>query len=1344
VQSRNLSPDVAYWMAQLAGAPTVLELPADRPRPSVRDYRGARLAIHLDDGLTGNLKELARRESCTLFMTLLAGFAALIHRYTEQADIIVGSPVANRNRSETEDTIGFFVNMLPLRVRPAGDRSFRELLRDVREVSLEASAHQDLPFEDLVRQLRPGRTQSHNPVFQVAFILQTAPVPTHGGGVAFEPVELDPGTAKFDVSLNLEEKAGGLDGWLEFATELFDADRIVRMASHLHRLLDSAASNPDAPIASLPLLAPEERRRLLIDWNATGSDYPRDRCIHEVFEEQADRTPEAPAVVSAGGRLSFRELDVRANRLARLLRRRGTVPEAKVGVCLERSAEAVVAFLAILKAGGVYVPLDPAYPRARLAGMLEDAKVETVLTTTQFDAALPTTVDRIRLDAKPESEESPERLGSGSRPEGLAYVMFTSGSTGKPKGVEVVHRGVVRLVRGTDYARFSPEETFLQYAPLSFDASTFEIWGSLLNGGRLVVPEPGPLSIDDLHRVIEDAAVTTLWLTAGLFHAIVDAKPEALRRVRQLLAGGDVLSPLRVHKLRRVCPETRVINGYGPTEGTTFSTSFSVAGEVDERLSIPIGRPIANTRVYVLDSHGQPVPVGIPGELYIGGDGLARGYCNAPELTREKFVTNALPETLDTRLYRTGDLVRYRSDGNLEFLGRADGQVKVRGFRIEPGEIEAVLGKHAKIRETVVVAREDVPGAKRLVAYLVADGNPPDAEELRAFLKETLPDYMVPSAFVVLESLPLTVNGKVDRRALPAPESVRSESDTASVAPRTSVEKTLARIWADVLRLPHVGVNDNFFELGGDSILSLQIVARAHQAGLGLAPRHLFQHQSISELAAVADLAPAISAEQGMVVGPAPLTPIQHWLLDGDLPEPHHWNMPMMLEVVPSTNPALLERAFASLLDHHDALRVRFLHDASGWRQVFGGTETTPIFSRLDLSAFSEGERSAAMAAAAADLETRLNLSEGPLVRALLVDSGAGMSGRLLVVIHHLAVDGVSWRILAEDLQQAYRQINVGEPVSLPPKTTSFQDWSRRLTGHAQSEPLRREASYWLRPFEDSPRPLPADFPEGRASNTEDSSRTVQVSLGEEETLALLQQVPGATQAQVNEVLLTALAQTLSAWTRREDLLIDVEGHGREDIVEGVDLSRTVGWFTSIFPVRLRIANGGDPLAALKAIQEQLRAVPNRGIGYGLLRYLSRESAVSAQLRAQPQAEVAFNYLGQFDPPASDRAPIRLTRETCGPYRSPRARRPHVFQIDAAVADGRLQVGWNYSDRIHRSDTVERLAQSLIQVLRTLITQGASRSAATTGCTPADFPLADLDQQKLDRILAAVRSRKGR
>lgn len=1353
LQGEVYREQLSYWQRQLNGAPPVLDLPTDFTRPQEQSYRGAAHSFLIPPPIAEALQAISQREDATLFMTLLAAFQTLLFRYTAQADIVIGSPVANRQQLETELLIGFFVNTLVLRTELGGDPAFSQLLRRSREACLGAYAHQDFPFERLVEELRPERSLSHTPLFQVMFELQTAPL----GKLSLLNLERQSWpskvrTAKFDLSLTIRATPGELRGEFEYAADLFMPATIERMAAHFQSGLAAIAVNPDQRLSTLSLLSTEERQTLLHDWNQTAIASPKQQRAYQLFEAQAERTPDAIALIASGEKLNYAELNTRANQWARRLRGLGVGPESVVGICLERSVEMVVAVLAVHKAGGAYLPLDPQHPRERLAFMIEDCGCSLVLTQQRLAESLASTgIRQLRIDTDwPQAAyENTENLPGVAEAEHLAYVIYTSGSTGKPKGVMIDHRALTNyaaaVIVGYGVKR---EDRVLQFAALSFDASVMEIFQTLCCGATLVLRSEEMIATPSAFwRACRDWQLTVVELPTAFWRelAMGSSADELAQTIslRTVIIGGEQATREAVAAWMKIAPaQMRLINSYGPTETTVDAAIGELrADEFNPLREVPIGRPVANSQLYVLDQWLQPAPVGVPGELYVGGAGLARGYLNRPALTAERFLPDPFSAEAGARLYRTGDKARFRANGQVECLGRFDQQIKLRGFRIELGEIEAALAQHPAVRDVAVAAPETEPGRRHLVAYVAAQASAVTPGELRAFLQSKLPEYMTPAVFVVMEALPRTPGGKVDRHALPVPEATPAEEHFA--APRTPAEQTLARIWQQVLGIARVGIRDNFFALGGDSILSIQIIAKANQAGLHFTPKQLFQHQTIAALVAVAGTTSAINAEQGLVRGEAPLTPIQQWFFEQSFAQPQHWNQALLLELRQDVEAAPLQLAFNKLLAHHDALRLRFKQVGQAWHQSFVEfDEAAAEITTIDLSPLPPEARGQALTRAAEAAQASLNLTDGPLVRALRFTRGADEPGRLLLVIHHLLVDGVSWRILLEDLAQAYEQARAKLPIKLPAKTTSFQQWAAALADYAQSGEVRQQAGYWLGVASAQIAPLPV---ESHGANTEASAEQVTVTLSVEETSALLQEVPAAFHSEINDALLMALAQCLTQGGGNRAVRIDLEGHGREEIARHLDVSRTVGWFTTVYPVVLTISGTGDPGRDLKMVKEQLRAVPGRGIGYGLLRYLPQyldDESSAAELRAQPAAEIAFNYLGQLDHALPADSILRPAQEKSGHWQSPDARRNHLLEINASVSRGQLRVTWNYSRNIHQRATIERLAQCYLAALRALLAH--CRGAQGAGFTPSDFPLAKLDQRQLDKLLAKVSRASGK
>ncbi|MCE9671221.1 non-ribosomal peptide synthase/polyketide synthase [Myxococcus stipitatus] len=1327
-----LERQLTYWRQRLAGAPPHLELPTDHPRPPVQSFRGTTYQGLLLEGPQAEaLRTLCRRESVTPFMALMAAFQTLLHRYTGETDVVVGTDIANRNHSGTEGLLGFFVNQLVMRGDLGGDPTFRALLGQTRQRALEAYAHQDLPFEELVKALNPERSLGYSPLFQVKLILQNAPASElRLPGLTLREEGGSTGAAKFDMTWVVTDTPEGLECLCEYSTDLYERATIERMMGHLGALLVGAVARPDEPLSRLPLLTGPEREQVLVTWNDTATPFPADRCAHQLFEEQAARTPDAVAVTFEGRQLTYRELDARANQLARYLHQRGVGPEVRVGLCVERSLELVVGILGILKAGGAWLPLDPSYPVDRLVLMMRDAAIPVLVTQEHLADELPSVgglLVCLDTDWPDISTQSEEPLQVEMSADNLAYIIFTSGSTGRPKGTLLAHRGLCNTALAAARTHgVRPDSRVLQFAAIGFDASVCEVFSTLLAGARLCLASrdammPGA----PLQELLSSSGITTVTLTPSV---LAQLDPKALPALETVISAGEACTP---ELARRWLEGRRFINAYGPTEVTVCATLEDAVEP--ERLSI--GRAWPNVRLYVLDAGMQPLPVGVPGELYVGGVGVARGYLDRPELTAERFVADPFGSVPGARLYRTGDRVRWMRDGRLEFLGRLDHQVKLRGFRIELGEIEAALAEQPTVKDAVVLVREEAQGRKQLVAYLVAEEDePPEPESLRRALEARLPDYMVPAVFVVLESLPLTRSGKVDREALPAlarQQQQQQPGEDTYEAPRTPVERTLADIWASVLSRERVGIHDNFFELGGDSIVSIQVIARAMEAGLHIGPRQFFQHQTIAQLAPEVGQVRRVRGEQGVVTGLVPLTPIQRWFFGRELPAPHHYNQAVMLEPGEPLDAAMLERALRELREHHDILRARFARGEGGWTQELFAPEQVEVLSRVDLSSVPGERRREALEAEAARVQGSLDLEKGPLVRATLFHRGPGTPELLLIVIHHLVVDTVSWRTLLEDLETVYGQLRRGAPVQLPAKSTSFRHWAERLVEHARTPGLEQEAGYWLAPARRQVHPLPVDLPGGE--NTVASARTVSVSLDVAQTQLLLQEVLAAWRVQINDVLLAALAVGLNRWTGERRVLVDLEGHGREELVEDVDLTRTVGWFTAAWPLLLEVPEEADAGATLLAVKEQSRQVPQRGVGYGLLRYL-RDDAVAEQLRAMPRAGVSFNYLGRLDAGRSQSALFTLSREPTGPAHAESGLRTHLLEINGHVLEGRLELTFRYSGNLHREERIRTLAEDYVSALRTLIARRQDADVARR--TPSDFPLAtSLTGESLARLL---------
>ncbi|HEX6355903.1 non-ribosomal peptide synthase/polyketide synthase [Actinophytocola sp.] len=1298
----------AYWQDIVADRDSPTPLPYDRQPVDAHHAESTEtVGTTLPADTTDRLRAVTQRGGLTLSSVVRGAWALVLSAYSGQRDVVFGTTVSGRPAElvDVDSMVGMFINTIPTRVHVHPGQRLPEWLGDVQSGLAEA---QRFGFVSLARLQKGGRAN----LFDSIVVVENYPIDDEAAashGLRLRDLSAVETT---NYPLNVMVSPGQrLSIDVGYDPALFDRTTVERLVQHFVLVLGGIADDVDRRVSELPVLTAAERHRVVVEWNATTRALPP-ATISGLFAEQVRRTPQATALTSDTGSLSYADLDSRANQLAHRLIGLGVRAEGLVGVLMERSIDVVVAELAVAKAGGAYVPVDVRAPADRMRAMLAGVSVLLVDTRWKHAGDEIHSGHRIVVDGdRSLSEEPVDQPDVVIDPDNPAYVMYTSGSTGTPKGVVARQRDVVTFARDRRF-RTGGHECVLLHSPLAFDASTYELWVPLLGGGRVVLAPPGDVDADVLRRMIREHGVTGMFLTSGLFRMVAQDGPESLNGAHEVWTGGEVVPATALRRVAAACPGLVVVDVYGPTETTTFATQRSMVGADTVPDMVPIGRPLDNMRVYVLDDVLRPVPIGAPGELYIAGAGLARGYLDQPGLTADRFM--ACPfAAAGERMYRTGDVVEWTTDGELEFVGRTDDQVKIRGFRIEPGEIEAALLCHPDVADTVMVVPGDPTGRKRLVAYVVpSPGSVLETRVLREFLSATLPDYMVPSVFVLLDRLPLNVNGKLDHRALPEVDWAALAS-AGNVAPRDAAETELARIFAEVLRVERVGVEDDFFELGGDSILSIQVASRARQAGLNVLPRDLFRHPTVATLAVSGVNTEVKAVDQGPVTGNVPLTPIQHWFFETQTVHPEHFNQSVLTELEHIVEHGALRDALAAVIAHHDALRMRFDVAGGRWTQHNAPVDQVEVLQVRDPSTMDE---------TIAEIHRSFDLSQGPLLRAALFESGAGERPLLFLAVHHLVVDGVSWRILLEDLDSAYRK------VALRPKTTSFRDWASHLTEHALGGGFSGELAYWATVTADAEPALPTD---DHGDNTSGSTREVVVRLEGDETRALLQDVPAVYRTQVNDVLLSALARVLSEWTGRDRVLVDLEGHGREELFDDVDLSRTVGWFTTMFPVALN-AGSGDWGSALKAVKEQLRAVPGRGLGYGALRHL----AGTAVAGGPPQ--ISFNYLGQFDWTTSGDSVFHEIRGGVGGSEGPEAARPHVLDVVGRVEHGTLEFTWYYSKNRHHEATVRQLAHGLLHALREIIEYCATPGAG--GRTPSDFPLAGLDQSAVDQLAGDGRS----
>ncbi|MEW5925947.1 MAG: amino acid adenylation domain-containing protein [Gemmatimonadota bacterium] len=1321
VTGEVLQEQAEFWKRTLAGAPELLELPTDHPRPAQQDHAGAMLRVELDEALAAGLRALGARHGTTLFMTLLAGWATVLSRLSGQEDVVVGTPSANRGRAEIEGLIGFFVNTLALRVDLSGSPGVAELLERIRARSLAAQQHQDIPFEQVVEGVQPVRSLSHSPLFQVVFAWQnTARESRELPGLRIAPAGAAPQTtAKFDLSLTLQEEGDRIAGDVEYATALFERATVERYLGCLRRVLEAMVEDERQAVDRLPLLSRAERRQIVEEWSGGGGEAPSGRPVHELFAEQAARAPGAVALTFGSESVTYAELDRRSDALARRLAALGVGPEARVGICVERSPEMVAGLLAVLKAGGAYVPLDPAYPAERLAFMLADSGARVLLTQERLRDRLPALeAELVVLDEEvPGDDDAP--LPAGVSPESLAYVVYTSGSTGQPKGTGVPHRAIPGFFWGADYARFDEGTVIVQHSSTSWDALTLELWPALLAGGRCVLLPAQTSEPALLGEQVRENGANTLWLTSAYFNLVVDTSPEVLSGVAQVMIGGEAASARHVRRALELHPGMRLVNGYGPSECTVFASCWPVPAGFDAPV-VPIGRPVGDRRVYLLDRGFEPVPTGVPGELFVGGPGVARGYLGRPELTAETFVPDPFGEP-GARLYRTGDRVRWRADGVLEFVGRLDFQVKIRGFRVEPGEVEAVLAGHPGVREAAVVVREAAPGERRLVAFATAqEGAELVPAGVRAYLAERMPDHMVPAAVVVLEAMPLTPNGKVDRRALPAPDLGGAEEP---VAPRTPTEEVVAGIFAGVLGTGRVGAHDDFFELGGHSLLATRVVSRVRELfDVELPLRALFEGPTVAEMAGrVEEIRRAGAPALPPVVptgrtGPLPLSFAQErlWFLDRLEPGSALYNIPVAQRLGGALDRAALETALGEIVRRHEALRTTFAE--AGGSPVQTIAPFAPFALPVeDLSDLGEADREAAVRRRAGEEARRaFDLSAGPLFRAALLRLGE-KDHVLLLSMHHIVSDGWSMGVLFGELSALYAAYREGRPSPLPELPVQYADYAVWQRAHLSDETLERQLAYWRERLADAPAPLelPIDRPRPPVPSSEGSHESVELP---GELLARLRALGRREGATLYMTLIAASQALLARYAGSEDVVVGSPIAGR---VRG-ETEGLIGFFVNTLVMRTDLS--GDP-----GFREVLRRVRRVTLGAYEHQELPFEKLV-AELQPDrvlghtPLFQVMSSLVRQPEAEAAPLAGLRVEPVEAGI--------PTVkfdLTMDFAEHPRGLRAEMGYRTDLFERGTVARMLGHLRRVLEQVAGDGDPRLAA----------LELLDGAEREQVLAA-------
>jgi amino acid adenylation domain-containing protein/non-ribosomal peptide synthase protein (TIGR01720 family) len=1300
-----------YWLKQFDGELPVLELRGDRARPAVQTFNGGTISKRFNPGLSKAIRAFSQKQGGTLFMGLLATVKTLLYRYTNQEDIIIGSPIAGREHADLEDQIGFYVNTLAFRTQFKGSDSFKDLFQNIKQMTLNGYAHQMYPFDDLVDELRLQRDMSRSALFDVMVVLQNkerdqleASLSDSISVSAYKNIENS--ISMFDLSFDFVATAEDLEVIVEYNSDIFDRSTVTRLVNHLEQLLSASIAHPFIPIRDLDYLCEQEKQELLVTFNGATSEHLKDKTIVDLFQDQVKRTPNGIAVVFNETSLTYKTLNQLSNQLANYLRENYQLkPDELVGIKLERSEWMVIAILAVLKSGAAYLSIDPEFPESRVEYILKDSGCKAVIDETELS--------RFQQN---ENAYKKQNLKSINDPNDLCYVIYTSGSTGQPKGVMIEHLSLVnKLLEEAQLLKADHSVKTCLITNFTFDVSLLELFLPLINGGQIVIPSKEIFSSgEDLLNFLQEKAITILQGTPSFMDYLVGLQTQELtgfKHLKHLCIGGEPLTAKLVSKLKELFPAAHLNNHYGPTETTIDAI---VACNINDFPVNRLGKPIGNVKTYILDPHHNILPIGVVGEICIAGNGLARGYLNKPDLTAEKFIPN--PFNAAERIYKSGDLGRFLPDGSIEFIGRTDNQVKIRGYRMELGEIENALQSHPDIDSAVVTVITAKGGEKELVAYLTGK-KVLNTTSLKRDLNKVLPAYMLPAHFVQLETFPLTSNGKVDKKKLPEPHALAMTTGTAYVAPGNEAERLLVAVFEETLKKQNIGIEDDFFVLGGDSIKSIQIVSRLKQRGYSLTIRDILLYPVIKNLAERIQLT-GRAIDQGIVEGIIPLSPIQASFFQSNLTDLHHFNQSVLLYSRTPLSETGIKAAIDKIVLHHDALRMVYDQTEGEWIQKNKGAE-----QRYSFEIF-EATDDAAMLAHCERIQSGISLQNGPLVNVALFRGSTG--DRLLLVIHHLVIDGVSWRILLEDLSTLYQQFISGAALTLPLKTDSFKYWQDKQLEYSNSKALMKEEAYWSAIEAMHIEPLPVDNPGER--NIMEDLHTVSFSLNEKYTQALLTKCYKAYRTEVNDILLTALTLALQKEFKMKNVFIQLEGHGREAIDADIDVSRTIGWFTTVYPVVFKTQDEQDAIWQLITVKECLHRVPNKGIGYGVLRYLTKK-----EYRLHP--EITFNYLGDFGyelHTGEAEALFEFSADSHGNSISKRMQRDAVLDISGMVLKGKLNLSIGYSARQYDAVTMEKLLSCYRQELEELINKLSAEEKVRL--TPVDLSYKELSMEQIEQL----------
>lgn len=1330
-----------YWKKVLSGEIPILNMATDYPRPSIQSTKGATIYTQFDGRLTQEIKELSLKRNVTVYMILLAAYNVLLYKYTGQEDIIVGSSISGRNNAALEQTVGLFINTLAIRNQPVSTERFDVFLEKVKQNCLEAYDNQDYQFKELVDQLSLERDAGRNPLFDTLFDYKSEYVQQKSliqNDLQISPYPYDSLVSKVDLEFNVFEHVGSIGYSLIYCTDLFHKETVERLNQHFINILKEIVANPEIKISQIAMLSTEEREAILTGFNDTIVDLPMDQTFINIFEAQVRMYPANTALVHDGQKISYAELNDQANRIARFLANHYNVDGSFISVLMNRTPLFAASILAIWKLGKAYIPIDPEYPDQRIMDILNDSGVELLLTTEDCSENIKEqykgTILHLGIYGDYIRKEDSSNLGLLSNSDDLAYVIYTSGSTGKPKGAMVEHIGMLNHMQAkiTDI-EINQYSVIAQNASHCFDISIWQMFSAMLVGGTTVIYS-NEMNFDPLKLVnqIEQDGITILELVPSILSIMLNYLENhsiPLTHLNYLLVTGEPVKATFIKKWFELYPNIKVVNAYGPTEASDDVTHHIMSQAPDEHGIVPIGKPIQNFRIYIVDQHMNLCPIGVKGEICVSGLGVGKGYLNDPEKTKKVFTTDPFVKGRTERLYRTGDIGAWLPDGSIQFYGRQDFQVKIRGFRVELGEIEQRLVEHENVKDAVVVEYEDAYNNKNLCAYIVLKSSM-NMNDLRSFLSRKLPVYMVPGFFVEVEHIPLTLNGKINKKALPSPKEGLLEDHYS--APRNQVEEILVKVWAEVLGANRVGISENFFYLGGDSIKALQVSVNLMTYNLKLDIKDLFLYPTIEELSQYVSFNNR-TVNQSIVTGSVELTPIQYWFFEQQFPNMNHWNQSAMLQKNDGEfNESMIRTIFNQIVKHHDLLRVAYTISEEGTTQYIRGIDEGPFFELETFDFSREADCEALIKNKANQIQESIDLQQGPIMRLGLFKTPD--SDHLLIVAHHLVMDGLSWRVILEDFSAGYLQSLQQQEIRFQDKTDSYQEWASKLFKYANGEEVQREITYWMNMEQQYVGPLPKDY--DATTNSKNTSETAILRFTGEETNTLLKHVNQAYNTMIDDILLTALVLAVKSWKGEAKLLINLEGHGRESILEDINVSRTVGWFTSEYPVLIDIEGVNDLPNQIKAIKEILRKVPNKGIGYNILKYLT-DVDKKADLRFNLKPEMSLNYLGQFDREITTDL-FRPSPYSTGSNTDLATKRQFNIEINALVTEGELQCNFTFDANEYEKSTIRAVMNHFKSHLLKVIDH--CRNITYTELTPSDFMYDRMSLEELDQLKEELES----